>query len=347
VISFHPAVDALHKRFGRSRPDLEAVAAERWTIAPAATRHIPPARYIPAQLDRITHAVFGSVAEVVRDFRGGYDARQQPTLGFRLRNVDLVDGVLYTRGGCRHLRPRRRRAPVYRRPAETTSGTLYESWVGNRWFGNWLFDDCVTYALADRFGAPVTSALHATEHMRRYEHLLGFAPRRVDRVHFDELVIFRDVGGNADREARADHLRRRLIGDSQPAAHPGVFLLRGDTGARRVLINEIAIAEAFRERRGFTIIDPLATSVDAIVAACAGARVIAGVEGSHLVHGLVSMPRDAVLFTIQPPDRACSVLKTVADRQRQVFAFVVGIGGCDGFIADWDEIERTLDMALN
>lgn len=340
-------MEAVDKALGRSRPDLEAAATERWTIAPTTNRYVRPARFLPGQLERIRHAEFGSIREVVRDFRGGFNACQQPTLGFRLKHVDLVDGVLYAARGTRHLRPRRQRFPAYRPPAEVASGALYESWVGNRWFGNWLFGDCVTYALADRFGAPVTTMAGASEHMRHYERLLGIAPRRVDSAHFDELILFRDAGDSADKLARSDRVRRALVGATEPAAHPGVFLLRRDSGARRILRNEAAIAEALQARRGFTIIDPLVTSVDRIIAACAGARIVAGIEGSHLVHGLMTMPQDAALFTIQPPDRACSVLKMVTDRQQQTFAFVVGAGHCGDFSASWNEIDRTLDMALN
>lgn len=346
MISFHPGIQALRKAFGRPWPDVEAAACERWTIAPGAKRYVAPARYLPDQLDRVRNVDFGTAEDIIRSLTGGFDSEEPETLGFRLRDVDLVDGVLYTPGALRHLRERRHRQPMYLRPRDAMNGALYESWVGNRWFGNWLIDDCLTYGLAERFGTPITTAPPFTGHMARYERLLGIAPRRVDCVHFDELLLFRDRSHNADKERRADDIRDLLTATTPAQSHPGVFLLRGDHGQRRILRNERALAEQLHRERGFRIIDPMTSSVDDLITACAQARVVAGVEGSHLVHGLMVMPRGAVLFVIQPPDRVISVLKMTTDRQQQVFAFVVGEGCVDDFTVCWDEVDRTLDMAL-
>lgn len=46
--------------------------------------------------------------------------------------------------------------------------------------------------------------------------------------------------------------------------------------------------------------DPSTASVAEILAACAGARVIAGIEGSQLAHGMMVMPDDATFFAIFP-----------------------------------------------
>ena len=116
---------------------------------------------------------------------------------------------------------------------------------------------------------------------------------------------------------------------------------------RRVLTNERAIAERLAEHRGFRVLDPMISTVEEIVNACGGARIIMGVEGSHLVHGLMVMPPEAVLFVIQPPDRVVSVLKLFTDRQEQAYALVVGQGTDEEFSAEWTEIDRTLDLALN
>ncbi len=343
-LSFRPGLHAVRHVLGAPAPDLEAAAVERWEIAPAVTRRVAPARFLPGQLDRIRGTEFGSLAEVVRDFRGGFDTLHEETLGFRLRDVDLVDGVLYAAGALRHLRPRHHRVPAYRSPPEVTHGALYESWVGNRWFGNWLSDDCLTYPLAERFGA-VTTAVAPQGHVPRYESLLGMRPRRLERAHFDELILFRDRSDNADRRARACRLRTLVCAAAPFAPHAGVFLLRGGTGMQRILVNEAALAERLAAERGFAILDPSTAPVEEIVRACAGARVVAGVEGSHLVHGLMVMPPGACLLVIQPADRVVSVLKRIADRQDQTYAFVVGDCGQERFSADWGEVARTLDLA--
>ena len=348
MISFRPAMQALHRMLGGSLPDLEMAAVDRWVIAPATIRHVPPAVFLPGQLDRMRGVAFGTVAEIVQSLRGAFDSHEAETLGFSLREADLVDGVIYAARGIRNLRQRRRRLPAYVRPTEIATGALYESWVGNRWFGNWLSDDCLTYALAADHGAPVTTAPSPDGHGPSYEAKLGLRPRRITTAHFRELIFFRDQSHNAGKVARAGRLRQRLMHGRSPAgSHAGVFLLRGESGERRLLANERAIADTLARRHGFTVVDPQACSVDQIVDVCAGARVVIGVEGSHLVHALMIMPRDAVLLVIQPPDRVVSVLKMITDREGQTFAFVVGEGSSRAFAASVDEIDRTLDMVVH
>lgn len=347
LISFAPIEHCLRKAAGVPFPDIEAAAIDRWTIAPATRRFIQPAKFLAHHLDKIKATEFGTLPEVLKGFRGNYETTQQATMGYRLKDVDLIDGVLYAPKASRSLRPRRRRLPVYNRPKVSTKGTLFESWVGNRWFGNWLAEDCLTYALAEEYGSPVTTKPIAKHHEPQYANKLGIKPMHVTDIHFDEVILFDDKGQNGGKKVRADDLRERLIASIPPfPVHPGVFLLRGLKGERRLLSNETDIAAQFAGRYGFMVLDPLASTVDEIVHACAGARVVAGVEGSHLVHGLAVMPPGSALFVIQPADRVVSVLKVMTDRQGCDYAFVVGDGTCDNFHVSWTDIERTMEMVL-
>lgn len=341
---FRPLTAQLRKLIGHPLPDLTAVASDRWQVSPGDVRPVPPAICLPGQLDRIRATEFVPIAAVIRAFRGGFDAVQNPTMAYLLRDVDLVDGVLYARGGQRHLQARSRRRLVYRVPQEVMQGALYESWVGNRWFGNWLSDDCLTYRLAEAAGEPVTSMPMRGGHVPRYEALLGMQPRRASQVHFSALTLFDDLPDNEGKAARARDLRQRLTAGRLLTAVPGVFLLRGATGDRRLLENETAIAALLAETRGFQVVDPSTATVDELVGLCGAARVIAGVEGSHLVHGLAAMPPEAALLVIQPPDRVVAALKTVTDRQSQRYAFVVAEGNAESFRVCWDEVRRTLDL---
>jgi hypothetical protein len=343
MISFRPLLFAL-TRACTGLLDVESVALERWTIAPATKHYITAAKYLPEQLDRVRGSEFASIDDTMRVLRGRYETLESETFGFRLKSVDLVDGVLYARRAERHLRSRHHHWPAYMTPPEVASGALYESWVGNRWFGSWLTDDCLTYRLAEQYGVPMTTTLETRGHVPDYEARLRMRPVRVSRAHFDELFLFGDGSHNDHKKDRGQQYRELLTSGDPPERHPGVFLLRGETGARRVLTNERAIADMLASKRGFRVLDPSTASLDEIVAACGGARVVAGVEGSHLVHGLMIMPPDATLFVIQPPHRVVSVLKLATDRQGQTYAFVVGEGGLDEFSVSEVDVERTLDL---
>jgi len=327
---------------GTEPSDIAAAASERWQVAPGSRIEVRAAKVLPGQLDRIRGAEFATVEEVVRDFRGGFEAEQPPTIGYAVKDVLLHDGVLYSKGAVRHLRRRTRFLPAAMPREERGSGAIYESWLGNRWFGNWLSDDCLTYRLADRYAQPVTTDV-PTGHKAQYEQQLAMRPDRASSVWFGALLVFDDSPHNEGKRARALDMRRRLVGP-EPGSHPGVFLLRNGTGDKRVLLNEREIAERLAARRGFLVIDPSTASMDEIVRVCGGARIVAGVEGSHLVHGLVAMPPGAGAFVIQPPMRAVAALKLLTDRQEQDFGFVVGEGTNNAFTANIDDVERTLDL---
>lgn len=327
---------------GARSKDVLTRAVERWEIAPTSLVRVRPAKVRPGHLERIRGTEFATLEDVLRDFRGGFDSQQEPTVGYRLKNVLLMDGVLHAGNTARHLRPGAGRRPLGLAPREMRRAAMYESWVGNRWFGNWLSDDCLAYSLAASTGIPVAT-MDPQGHQPAYERRLGITPVRTGAALFDELILFDDRSHNAHKRARAENMRRSLVADV--AAHPGVFLLRGATGARRILRNERQVADHLAARHGFKVLDPSTATLDEIVAACGGAMVVAGVEGSHLVHGLVMMPARGRALVIQPPSRAVAALKLLTDRQEQDYSMVVGVGGDDVFYADIDEIDRTLDLA--
>ena len=89
---------------------------------------------------------------------------------------------------------------------------------------------------------------------------------------------------------------------------------------------------------------PARTDVATIVKTCAGARVVVGVEGSGLAHGILGLAPGGSLLVLQPPDRFVTVYKNTVEREGQHFAFVVGQPRGDGFYVDPAEVERTLDL---
>ena len=341
-LSFRPGASVLRRLLGTRSPEIAAAVSEQWQIAPGSRIEVRAAKALPGQIDRIRGAEFATVEQVLRDFRGGFEAEQLPTTGYAVKDVLLHDGVLYAKDGIRHLRRRSRFLPATMSRDERDSGAVYESWLGNRWFGNWLSDDCLTYRLAERYAQPVTTDL-PTGHKAQYEQQLAMRPDRAASVWFGTLLVFDDVPHNEGKRERALDMRRRLVG-SEPSRHPGVFLLRNSSGDKRVLLNEREIAERLAARRGFRVIDPSTASMDEIMRVCGGARIVAGVEGSHLVHGLVAMPPGAGAFVIQPPMRAVAALKLLTDRQEQDYGLVVGEGTNNAFTASIDDVERTLDL---
>ena len=329
----------------RPAASLEGVASKSWVIAPAHARPTPPALFLPDQWERISaFSEFSSREGDLRKVRGDQETVHGATRAFRIRDAVLLDGVLYKGGACLHLHPRTARIPRLRIEQEIERGALYCTFGGNRYFGQWLMDDCVTYCLAKAEGVAVTTAQPVTSHMPQYEDWLEMKPVRTEGALCRELIVFDDFGQNQSKHARfrslGDQLRRRVA--SRP--HPGVFILRGATGTPRVLRNEWEIAELLRDRRGLTIVDPANQDVPAIVKACAGAKMVVGVEGSGLIHGILVLETGGGVLVLQPPTRFSAIYKDLTDRDQQQFGFVVGLVRGDDFWIDPVEVERTLDL---
>lgn len=352
TLSWRPGRVMLGRLLGAAQSDIAKAAYDRWQVAPRSCTEVRPATVLPGQLERIADVRSGTLKEVVRRLKGGFDVIEAPTMGYCFRDVLLHDGTLHadrgrSHGATRRLQTRSRFSPVSFAPREMGRMAIYESLAGNRGFASWLGDDCLTYRLAEAagqpFATPPATKGRTTPHIAEYESALGIAPMRSPSMLFDDLILFDDAPQNEHKRARADDMRRRLV--SRPVErHAGVFLLSRRTPTNTSLLNEGAIAEYLAIRHGFRVLDPDSASLADIARACGGAEVVAGFAGAHLVHGLVTMPPDASAFVIHPQRHASSVLKRLTDRQGQGYALIVAKGAADGFTADIADIERTLGL---
>jgi hypothetical protein len=345
MVTFSAVSHLLRKRLARrTLKTLESVADKSWEIAPGETFVTPPAYFLPNQLERATS--FDNTREHSRrQMEGGVSVHHAPTQGFLLNRVSLIDGTLYKNGGAASfLRPRTSRLPRIRVSREIDRAAIYSTAPGIKYFGQWLMDDCATYPLASAEGPPAAVGHDTWAHAACYEDWLDMKPLRLESASIRELVIFNDIGQNRSKHARCRAMTAKLLSHVEARPCPGVFIVRGLTGERRLLLNEMELAEHLRDRRGFRILDPTKADVPTIVATCAGAQTVVGVEGSGLIHGILTLPPGGAILTLQPPNRFVGLYKDLTDRDQQRFGFVVGLPEGDGFRIDPIEVERTLDL---
>ena len=343
----------VHKLF-RAGAVLERLAAATWEISPPTTSTTRAAYCLPGQLKRVTGMAYTNNPE--RDMAGGLERVQASTRGFLLKDVWLLDGSLYKHVGRPgivrldlHSRSRlpwmAKYLPRLRAEIEIDRGAIYSSYDGNEFFGLWLTDDCTTYELARNEGVPVSACRPVTSHMPVYEKWLGMQPLRSDASFLKELVLFDDNWeNNAGKRVRLLAAQEKLLSRVTPTPHPGVFLLRRNSGVARVLHNEMELALHLQDRRGFRIVDVTRDDVPTIVSKCAGARVVVGVEGSQLMHAVMVLRPGGAVLTLQPPNRFSGVIKRTTDMAGQDYGFVVGVPRESGYWVDPSEVERTLDL---
>jgi hypothetical protein len=81
-----------------------------------------------------------------------------------------------------------------------------------------------------------------------------------------------------------------------------------------------------------------------IARACAGARIVLGVEGSQISHALFGMEERGAIVALVPPYRYINHYKDVADCFGTMrYGSMTGTGVAGGFRIDPDELLRLLE----
>lgn len=122
-----------------------------------------------------------------------------------------------------------------------------------------------------------------------------------------------------------------------------MFLFRGTTGAARTLANEEEVAEALRPL-GIIPVHPERMSLADLSRALWGARLVVGVEGSQMFHGLYTAAEGAAFLALMPPARFGNILKNYTDCLGMNYGFVVGEPQGTTFSVRLDEVFRVIDL---
>jgi hypothetical protein len=320
-----PFLSRLRGRVGW-RNDLAHGAARSWIIDPGRPSQRREALHDPADLEHICGVVhdWHSIQDEIDKIRGG-PGQHAPAIAYELHGAVLSRGALFTPKlvyplGAPTLPLLARRA-LRRIPQAVLASTGF----GLKWFGHWLFDDLPLLLAAEEIGEPFSALTRPSAHQRDYLGMVGATPDSGDEVYFDKVIVLQDFAQNDHKRRRHAEIRRRVLraAPPDPAAARRVMLLRGDSGQRRGLTNEPAIADALRAS-GFAILDPMREPAAALVAACANAEVLVGVEGSQLAHGILAMRRGGTVITLQPPSRFSSIWNSICDGVDVHYGFVVG-----------------------
>ncbi|MGQ7946384.1 glycosyltransferase 61 family protein [Flavobacterium sp. WC2509] len=328
---------------------LDSLSVKSWEIAPGNTTIVSKAYFLKGQLDRVTGTAYTDDPYTM--MHGGYEKKHEPTRAYQFQNIWMLNGTIYKDLHQFLFHPRSQLTtrmhffPPIVVDTEITNASIYNSYDGNAFFGLWLTDDCTMYPLAASEGVPVTSNIFTSPHMLDYESMLGMNPIRTNAAFMKNAILFdEDWGNNKSKHERFSINRNKLLSIFPGTSHPGVFILRRDSGKTRIMLNEIEIAEQLRDKYGFRIVDVTKHSVAEIISACVGAQVLVGIEGSHLMHGLMVLEPGTSVLTLQPPNRFCGVIKITTDMENINYGFVVGIPKEDSFYIDMEEVERTIEL---
>ena len=302
-------------------------------------------------LPRVLGSATYDAVRVINEDLNRKTFRFEPVVVYWLRDATLLDGSVYSRSYRHELRPVGRRSRIGFDTSglvgEVDRASLVSTCAGSTWWGHWIEDEVPLQMLAEKFAPPVAFSRKIYRDESVYRSVFGIAePERFNVAVFRELLFIDEFAQNPNKTKRYRLLRSRLA--QYPAGHDRVYLRRGTTGVRRVLVNESEVVGRL-ERLGFKTVNVATSSARAIMSVCRGASVVVSVEGSHLAPLLYLMQDFATMVILNPPYR---VHTTVADIG--VFCGLSsGMFVCEpegdsrtDFRADPDELARFVDDAV-
>lgn len=322
------------------------VSEKSWELCPPCTeRASRPAIYLEGQFEKVTKLRGEQMRGRQASLIAGTWYEYRPTIAYQLKNVFILNGFVY-KGAMKYAwLPLKEqligtgKADFFRKAA------LAATYTGYKFFAHFIWDDIPLNIAARNFGEALTPARKPYDHEPRYRELTQVYAQEITQVQCDELIIIDDVAQNQFKKQRYDFIRSQIKAQINPLQEGhGVFVRRGTSGTRRVLDNEVEVENFLKAKYDFIAVDPQKMTVDEIYERALGAKIVVGVEGSHMVHSLFSMANHASMLIIQPPFRFDSLYKEMLDCLDMYYAFVVGDETGEGsFTVSLEDLARTLD----
>lgn len=318
-------------------------------LQPEETEEFPPAAILDGQLERVTATDEMSNLQYHVNAIAATSFTHAPVLRMSVTNA------LVSRNGFATARHKQQFSRALLSDATRLSEvgvvdslrfcTNYVAW---RYFGHWLADGIpmtmIDGADQGRVWLPWNGP---SRHVRAYQQLFDLPEAKANLIFARNLTFYQDFGQGSHKRRRYAALRdrvRRTFG-GQDQGSDNVFIARGNTGVARVIVDEARLKERLAAR-GWIVIDIATSTVEELQKAICRARVIVGIEGSHLYHAHLSMRRESVMVVLLPNDRFTSLPVGICNANRVSAGFVVLEGSREqGYRVNWDEVERTIDLA--
>lgn len=327
---------------------LQSIAYRQDILCPEENETIRPAVFLPGQIEKVSASMRESTKEREIAAATSTTATHAPTIAYHIKDAVLLDGTIYARGYKQFIADKSLFVSSVSEPRHLTSSALASSYIGTKYFGHWLIDDCLTYRLAQQSSTPLClRSPNPSWHQKQYEDYFDQDWTPTDRALIDHLIVFQDFAQNSLKRERYNALRHCIKTRFQrEGTNAYVYLRRGKTGAIRVIQNEDEIIDAL-VKRGFLVLDVASDSLDKIIKTLLNAKIIVTLEGSHAAHCVYTTPENSGLLLLQSPDRFCNVYKGWTDCLNVRYGFVIGAAGKDGYYFSTSEILRTTDLMLN
>ena len=340
----------LAKRLFFGPGSLEGVAYQQDVLCPEETIAIPPAIFLAGQIEKVTKQKRDTWGHKTREQAiaeaTATTATHAPTIAYHIKDAVLLDGQIYAGRFKYPIADKSLYASGPGKEQHIKAASLASSYLGTKYFGHWLADDCTRYMLAKQFTRPLCVRMPPYAHKQQYEAFFSQNWAPTDRARIDHLVVFQDFSQNSLKRKRYRILREQIKARFPETARNGyVYLRRGQTGVSRPIQGEQLIIDALT-KRGFVVADIATDSLEHIIRTLLKAKIVVSLEGSHIVHSVFAIPNHSGLLVLQPANQFSAVHRDWSECLGIRFGFVVGNAGSAGYSFSLSEILRTVDLLL-
>lgn len=332
-----------NKALGRT-PAIDIWPSDYEELSPAETRRAQAAIHLDDEIGRVISPVHATDMQREMLYVAGKPVDHGATVRYELKNVRVIDGHLYTDSSLYKLTKQRQALTVRDKLQELDVAFLGCSWAGNEYFGHWIADDLPLNRVPHSEIQAISTHPQLSPHQQFYADTLQIHTEPVKNAKVETLTVVQDLGQNQHKRGRYLELRERLRTRlATVCENKQVFIKRGSTGRQRGFLNEDEVADHL-EKRGFEIVDIQNLNAEEIVKTLLDAKIVMGVDGSHLAHGLYTIHQDGVFVVIQPPTRFFNLFHYFLDCMGIRYAFTVGEQDGEGFRLSVDRVDRLLTL---
>lgn len=338
--------NVLWSKLGMAK-SLQAAADHIEIIEPELTETAPALHILPDMLDRVS----GDVAGVTTAEKELATARathfiHAPVKRYLLSDCFIHRGGVEYRGG-RIIKNSEFRNKLSMEPISRMEKATYcMSHNSHMYFGHWLRDACATAMLCADQEEVILDERPDWPDVAHYADFFGLKLRSPGAIRVAELDIYSDFAQGASKRRRYSMLRARLrqAFDDMPQRGSMLYLRRGQTGSRRVIVNEDLICEVL-VKEGFEIVDLATESFEERCRKLAAADLVVSVEGSHANHAFFALRPGATFISIIPCDRFVMIQRGISNAFGLNYGCVVVNKADGGYFLEISELLRTLELA--
>lgn len=314
------------KHLGLSKNLMQA-SSKRWVAGEYLTIERQQAMYRKEELGKITGiAPYRSMAlEVAR--LSQCDIGIPPAVFHSLKDAIFTNGNIYS-NRAKHLIAGNTRSLYSKITREmNTTGVVVANRQSHQYFGHWLHDELPMTIFCQNHGRVLTSHFGKKPYIHEagyYEALQTPPPTELDNnCLYKEISILEPAPLNSVQVESLRQFRKRFSHLHSKKKEVAFIRRGGNNHDNRNLENEDAIIN-FMLKIGGTIISPEKDTAKDIIENLLDAKLVIGIEGSHLANALLSMPEHGCLLVIQPPNRFNNIFKDYCDVTYRKYAFTIG-----------------------